>query len=201
MIEFEKYAKIKDNYCLCYFGPSDEYLIQLKLLKPAMEKQFPGVKIYFGCRDDKTHIFDNQYVMKITDLKIRRYDFGHINEIRFDGLQHPVDQFVKSSGLTDCAVVTPVPTHTKKCVIVTKGQHPTKDLNQQEVNNLKKIATDDGYDVEIDTDIKSAGLVIGVESRSLFEAAANGVKTKLVPRGLGTSLYKRMFPKGEVLEI
>ena len=167
-----------------------------------MEKQFPGIKICFGCRDDKTHLFDDsEHVMKITELKIKRYEFGHINEIKFDGLNHPIEQFIKNSGITECRILTPNPINTKKCVIVTKGQYPTKDLDQRETNILKKIGTEDGYDVEVDTDIKSSGLVMGVESRFLFEAAANGIKTKLIPRGLGTNLYKKMFPEGEILEL
>lgn len=201
MLEFEKYAKIKDHYCICYFGPSDEYLLQLKLLKPIIESQFLGIKVFFGCRDEKIHLFDDQNVMKVSEIKVKRYDFAHINELRFDGLQHPVEQFIKNSGITDCCIVTNEPIKTKKCVIITTGQHPTKNLQQKEVDALKKLATEDGYDVEIDTNVESAGLVMGVESYLLFEAASKGIKTKLVPRGMGTNLYKRMFSDAEVLNM
>jgi hypothetical protein len=32
----------------------------------------------------------------------------------------------------------------------------------------------------------------------LFEAAGKGIRTTLFPKGLGTRLYKTMFPNGEV---
>jgi hypothetical protein len=56
----------------------------------------------------------------------------------------------------------------------------------------------DGWDIEYDGDASDASLVIGVESVGLFEAAGRGVPTELVPTGLGTRLYKLMFPNGRV---
>lgn len=201
VIGFAKYAKVKDRYCLCYFGPCDDYLVQLKLLRPVLESSFPGLKIGFGCRDEKTHIFDDcQYVMKASDIKVMREEFGHIREIRFNGTTHPVEDLLNECRIKQCAVPTPSPIdHTSKCVVVTKGHYPTKDLEKDKVERLKKMATESGYYVELDTDVGDAGLVMGAESYKLFEAAGRGIQTKLLPTGLGTRLYKLMFPNGVVL--
>ncbi len=40
MISFIEYAKISDNYCICYFGYADEYLVQLRMLQPILEREF-----------------------------------------------------------------------------------------------------------------------------------------------------------------
>jgi hypothetical protein len=79
-------------------------------------------------------------------------------------------------------------------VIVTKASYPTKNLEPKQIEILKKIGKDQGYDCELDSDIKGASLVMGVESYKLFEAAYQGCEVKLVPTGLGTRLYKTCYP-------
>jgi acyl CoA:acetate/3-ketoacid CoA transferase alpha subunit len=40
-----------------------------------------------------------------------------------------------------------------------------------------------------------------VESHELFLAAASGIPTALIPTGLGTDLYRMMFPNNEVFTL
>ena len=59
------------------------------------------------------------------------------------------------------------------------------------------------YDVQINPEyhmISQAGWVIGVEGAPIFEAASRGIKTSLVPTGMGTNLYSKLFPNGEILK-
>jgi len=49
--------------------------------------------------------------------------------------------------------------------------------------------------------IEQAGWVVSVEQAALYEAAARGIKTTLVPTGIGQKLYQTMFPKGEIWKI
>jgi hypothetical protein len=200
MIEFSKYSKVKDRYCLCYFGSSDEYLVLLKILKKPIERHFPGLRLSFGCRDDKAHLLGvDSDVMKISEIKVRRNDFAHIRELMFNGATHPVEDLIKENGIADCVVNAEIKEPlTKKCVIITKGNYPTKGLERMQVDQLKKLAMESGFYVELDSDINNAGLVMGVESVWLFEAASRGIRTKLVPTGIGLRLYKMMFPHSEV---
>lgn len=200
MIEFSKYSKVKDRYCLCYFGSSDEYLVQLSMLKKPIEKHFPGLRLSFGCRDDKTHLFDKDAdVMKISDIKVKRYDFAHIRELMFNGITHPVEDLIKDNEVTDCVVTSEFQEPlTKKCVIITKGNYPTKNLEKMQVDHLKRYAMEQGFYVEFDSDINNAGLVMGVESVGLFRAAQRGIMTRLVPTGIGLRLYKLLFPNAQV---
>jgi hypothetical protein len=203
MIEFVKYAKIKDSYCICYFGLSDEYLIQLKLLKNIIEKNYKKIKIFIGCKDEKYSIFENKdYILKLSELKSRRFNFGYIREIKFNGRTHPIEDLILESEISDITVCSELKKeYTRKCVIVTKGNYPTICLTDDRVQKLKKIASVEGFDVCIDECISDAGMVMGVESPDLFQAASQGTRTKLYPSGIGTNLYKLMFPKGEILRV
>lgn len=203
MIEFTKYAKIKDRYCLSYFGTSDEYLLQIFLIKPFIENKFNGVKIYIGCRDDKKHLFGkNDYILEKSQIIKERLNFGYIREITFNGKEHPIENLVRECEIDNIEISNQLQEeHTTKCVIITKGNYPTVSLDQNKVNALKRIATQNGFECVLDEDISNAGLVMGVESWNLFKAASEGIKTKLWPTGMGTNLYKFMFPKGELITI
>lgn len=200
MIGYAQYSKIKDNYCICYFGHADEYLIQLKLLKDVIKRNFQGLNIHFGCRDEKVHLLsDCDNVLKVTQIKARKAEFAHIKEIKSDGTSHPIEDLLLGSGVTNMFVSNQQKTETVKCVIVTKGILPTGNLGDNQIKSLEKMAKEQGYYVSIDDkSIEGAGWIIGVESPQLFEAAGKGIRTTLVPTGVGTRLYKNMFPNAEV---
>lgn len=202
-MEFSKYCKIKNNYCICYFGSADEYLLQLKFLKPIIEQYYKGIKIFIGCIDEKISIiekFDEKF--KMSEFKLKRYDFSHIKEIKFNGRNHPIEEFLEKSEIKQFVVCNKLnEEYSTKCVIVTKGNYPTNSLENYKIDKLKKIARQNGFDPVLDESINDAGLVMGVESYNLFLAASKGIKTTLVPTGLGTRLYKNMFPLGDIMNI
>lgn len=200
MMGFEDYAKVKDNYCICYFGYSDEYLVQLRLIKPLLEKRFPGLNICFGCKDDKKHLLKGcEPILEVSKIKVSKKGFAHIREVRCNNQTHPIEDLLDECGIKNSVIVKKnQPRLTSKCVIITKGNYPTRDLETREIQTLKIVAREDGFDIDVDGDIADASLVMGVESIGLFEAAARGVATQLVPTGLGTRLYKLLFPNGIV---
>ena len=199
MIKLSQYAKVKNNYCFCYFGYSDEYLVQLRLLKPIIEKHFPGINLCLGCKDDKTHLLRGcEPILKISEIKINRHNFAHIREIRMKE-SHPIEDLLVESDITNFVVQdTILPKITDLCVVIKDGAYPTKPIERNDMNCLKLWITNQEYKVEIGTDITNASWVVGVESVALFEAAAKGIRTTLVPTGVGTRLYKLMFPNSEV---
>jgi hypothetical protein len=201
MIGLAKYARIKNHYCLAYFGPCEEYLFQLHLLKPIIENHFPGLKITFACRDEFVGIFSAEDIaIKVTEIKSKREDFAHVRELSFNGRTHPVEDLMQECEIKNYAINKMIPEHhTVKAVIITKTQYPAKNLTDQQAEKLEKIAKQMGYEVERDSDIKNASLVMGVESLKLFKAAQLGSKVILVPTGIGTRLYKTAFPELEVM--
>lgn len=202
MIDFAKYAKIKDHYCLGYFGQADEYLVQLRLLKPILEKWFPGLTIYIGCKDDKAWILkDCHHIVLMSAIRNRTEDFIYVNELRCNGISHPIEDLLQEANVESIQVAAKPSSPTVKCVIVTHGAHPTKSLSPQQIDQLRSMAFGRGMSPEIDVDVTGAGLVMGVESFSLYEALASGIETCLVPTGVGTRLYKQMCPNPRVLHI
>lgn len=203
MIPFSKYARMKDYYCIRYTGYADEYLTQLRLLKPALERHFPGIRVSFMCQDAKAHLLGpDAEVVPASLMKSRQHDFACVRDLRFNGVCHPVQELLEECGVRNYAVpVVPREPDTYRFVILTRGNYPTKDLERRDVDALKRRAKEEGFAAEVDGPAENAGVVAGVESPGLFEAAAAGVRTILVPTGFGTRLYERMFPSGEVLHI
>lgn len=203
MIDFIKYSKIKDNYLICYFGPSIEYLHQLRILKSVLEKEFKGLKIFISCKDNNYNEFINyNFFIRESDIRGMNFNFAHIRELRFNNKTHPIEDFINECDIKDITVDTiESKEKTTKCVILSKATYPTKSLNQNQVELLKKIGLNEGYEIFLDQNIENAGLVMGVESDLLLKSAEVGVETRLYPTGLGTSLYKRMFPNMKILSL
>tara|TARA_Y100000034_G_scaffold134723_1_gene203987 strand:- start:792 stop:1316 length:525 start_codon:yes stop_codon:yes gene_type:complete len=172
----------------------------MRLLKPVLEKRFAGLNLCFGCKDDKLHLLKGcEPVLKVSEIKVHRHVYAHIRELRFNNA-HPVDSLMVESGVTNFVVRRSVlPPKTKKCVIVKSGAYPTSPLETKEVKKFQQMASDEGFEPVITDDIEDAGWVIGVESVPLFEAAAQGIKTTLIDTGVGTRLFKMMFPTNPVI--
>jgi hypothetical protein len=193
MIGLTEYSTLKDSVCLSYNGWCDEYLLQLDILKPLIEKQ-KNISIFISCRDDKKILFPGEsYVIPSSELV--NYKFGFTYEIVFDGENHPIDNFLKLLSIDRIESKKIIKDSiTNLCVLLTKGNYPTKNLNGDQVNFLTKIAKQRGYDVVLDQNVCDAGLVMGVESFDLFKSARLGIETCLFDTGLGSNLFKKMFP-------
>ena len=202
MIALEQYNKIRNNYCLAYFGGSNEYLVQLRLLRPIFEQYFKGLNIYYCCSDDKIkYLRGTDRVLTLSELRERKSEFAHVKEMTYNGQSHPVLDLLEQSGINRFSIPTHTTDHTNICSIVTKGSYPTINLLQTQIRAIQKMSIHNGYEIQINGNWEEAGLVIGVESVDLFEAAARGIKTYLIPSGNGEQLYKKMFPNGNILHI
>jgi hypothetical protein len=203
LLPYPQYVEIKDKYCLAYSGNCNEYIVQLLYLLNAIEKELPGIKIYVACKKELLYLAGKFNTDRLVSLDLIN-DFGKIfaytRILNCDLKSHPILQLLEESNLTLSFLESVVPiSETRKCVISPKGLLPTKSLEYNVINQLKEMASSEGYDVEIGDDISGAGWVIGVENMALFLAAINGIRTTLVPTGVGTEFYKKLFPKNEVL--
>ena len=198
---FPKYAIVKNNYCICYFGNCNEYLIQLKYLRSIIEKELPGIKIYIGFKDGLHGLLEGESNIVPNDvLKIKKKKYAYIRELKCNMVDHPVWELLKESNISPSIPDVPLPDKTIKCVISSRGVLPTKSLSEAQISKIKSIYQAKGYAIEVDGNIDGAGCVVGVESVSLFQAAFLGIETALVPTGIGTDLYKSLFPNtGSIL--
>lgn len=217
---FPQYVKIKDNYCCCYLGNTAEYIVQLKLLRPHIEKQLPGLHVYIACKDNFYYLIEDEpRTVRSSEMKDLKHLFAYVRNISFVKA-HPILSFIQESQLEIPVIATP--TITKgTALICPEGILPTQSLTLKNVEMLKQKVKSLGYDpIVIGSDIhatllidlrpygkekleyiKSAAMVIGVENEYLFLAGGMGKDTTLIPTGLGAELYKKMFPENKILKI
>jgi hypothetical protein len=195
------YAKIKDRYCIGYFGRSNEYLVQLLLLRPNIEKELPGIQVYIACMDEVFHLLDGHpNVLTYSQLRENELNFAYIRNLTCDLQSHPVEVLMEESQIP-LSISVPEPPPGDYCLISPEGVIPTKSLTAQQIDRCRHLARDEGLEVEVGNNFQGAAWVIGVENEFLFAAAARGIQTALVPTGLGTKLYQNMFERAEVLEL
>lgn len=195
MIRLDQFVQIKDHCGICYLGRSDEYLVQLLALRPILEQKF-GMTISVIARD----ACPIPGVVKTSE--VRPDQFLHVLNLTYnsDG-QHPVETVLNEAEINECQIAIGDAPRTVRCVIITQGNYPTKPLTRTQVMQLQITAEREGYEPVVNEEAENAGLVMGVESVQLFQAALAGVETRLVPTGIGTRLYRRMFPNGKILKL
>jgi hypothetical protein len=196
------YVKIKDNYCIAYFGHNKEYIVQLKLLRPFMEKQFPGVKVYLACRQESFYLLEKEInILNQEELKNNKNNFAYIRELTSNMESHPVEDFMEESEIPCGPIIETSQISQNKVVLLTNGIIPVKSLSGKQIKVALEFIQNKGFKAEINTSIKDAGWVVGVENEQLYEAAAMGKQVTLIPTGFGENLFNKMFPQGQILRI
>jgi hypothetical protein len=201
------YAKVIDNLCIAYYGLPPEYLVQLDYLRQVIKKIYPDLSMSILARKELHYIVEG--IEELDTLDKSRY--AYIKEIRIDPNEHPILNFIKESNL-NFEHIQPKNQDNKFCLVCPNAIHPSKEMTQVQLEKCYHLAKDRGYcpivlgvDIEVDAEgkidaVEQAGCVIGAENEYVFLAAVRGIKSVLVPTGLGTELYKTMFPDGEVYE-
>jgi len=196
------YAKIKDRYCIGYFGRSNEYLVQLLLLRPNIERELPGVQIYIACMEEVFHLLaGHPRVLTYEQLKDNENNFAYIRNLTCNLQDHPVEMLMSESAIPTRVDVPAPPAADARCVILTEGVIPTQPMTARQIEACKQLAIGEGLRPEITNEFQGAAWLIGVENEYLFAAAAHGIQTALVPTGLGTKLYENMFDRAEILDL
>lgn len=202
-LHLPRYREVKDKYCVCYFGPCNEYITILLGLRKQAEDQLPGIQLYIGCRDDLC-TDERTLPESIVTQMIREpwgTGFGHIREIRCDMVNHPVAQFFTESKIA----IKPVPctaTPGNRVVrLYPRGTSPTKSLTEIQIKTLTDQYTKAGYIVHEDGPWQDAGLVVGVECVSTWAAALAGQQVALCDSGLGTDFFRVIHPWTPVISV
>lgn len=201
-IPFPLYAKIKNNYAICYFGKCTEYLIQLKYIRPLIEKKYPGIKIYLGCRDDVVHILNTERgIIKESEMRNKKMYFAYIHEVKCNTQDHPILEIINENEI-ELPEIKLIDNDSNLCLIYSHGMFPTKSLTDEQVEKTKKTYEMKGLTVKVNIDNQTAGHVIGVENQQLFSAGFSGKKVTLIPTGVGKELFLKLFKNnGDILNI
>jgi len=202
-LHLPKYREVKDKFCVCYFGPCNEYVALLLGLRPLVEAELPGLRLYIGCKDDlcgPENTVPQSSVMKM----IREpwgTEFGHIREIRCNMQDHPVWQFFKDENIyLKPATHKPDPDN-RVVQLYPNGTSPTRSLTQGQIDAITRKYTKMGYVVRQNGPWSDVGMVVGVESVSLWEAVLAGKSAVLCETGLGTEFFRVICPWGEVISV
>lgn len=200
-IDLKLYSKIKDKYCITYLGSCDEYLIQLKLLRPLLEAKYPGLEIYICSKNNSYDLIaDEPKTLKYSDLKEHQNQFAYVRNISYEEYAHPIESLLTECGLVRYSITNCNKDLTNLCGIYSQGIYPTKSLNTDQIKKLCRYISDRGFVPVVDKpDLTGIGWAIGVENQFMFLAGAKGLKTTLISTGLGTNLFKTMFPSAEIL--
>lgn len=85
MFPLTKYAAVKDNYCVCYYGSNTKHIQDLLLVRPIFESKYPGLKLHLCCRDDVLYVSEGQpRIIPQSKMKNSKDSFGYIREMRGD---------------------------------------------------------------------------------------------------------------------
>jgi len=201
---FPQYAQIKDRYCISYAGSHREYIVQLLYLRPAIEQELPGIQVWICYPDHLSYLVRGQErIIPASNIQEKKREFAYIRQLKGTPAEHPIWGLLQESSLLLSHLSPPQPINSeiKKCGIFPNGDLPVKSLSGEQTESIKRMARTKGYHPVVDPDVKSCGWVIGVENEALFQAGVAGIKTSLVPTGVGTRLYEKMFPQGEVLKL
>lgn len=201
-ISLPHYATIKNRYCICYLGSCNEYILQLLYLRSAIEKELPGIELWIAHKNEVSYLVkDYNKTISITKLQNNKRNFAYIRNLKCNMRDHPIMELIEESEILLSSLVVPKSPRTTKCIICPKGFLPTRSMSPKIIEKIISHCVVKGYDVEIGTDIEGAGWVVGVENEQLFLAAFRGIKTSLIPTGIGTDFYKKLFSQGEILEV
>ena len=191
-ISILNYTTIKDKYCICYLGCCNEYVVQLIFLRPYIEEQLPGLQIYICCKSELSHLTNGyERIIYNSEIQDKKKEFAHIRTLKCNMIDHPILELFNESDLV--LPRFPSQSSTRKCVIYPRGCIPTQSISVDVVNKIKEHCNLEGYSVQIDGNMTGAGWVVGVENENLYTAGFKGIKTSLIPTGIGTKLYKSLF--------
>jgi hypothetical protein len=98
-IPFPRYKKIKDRYCIGYYGFDRSIVLKLIKARPIIENQLPGTIIYLSCQNEMLDILTNQpNVILSSDLSKYNGELACFREIH-DG-ENTVEKLLEESNIS-----------------------------------------------------------------------------------------------------
>jgi hypothetical protein len=164
---------------LVYFGNCKEYIVQLRLLRPIMEKTFAGLQVYLACKDEYMYLLNNESkTLSASSLKTQKQKFAYIREIYTEINKHPVEELMLESEINFQPICNNIihPELIKgSCLLLTTANLPTRSLNANQITHaldyIKKQGCQAHFNKKID-DFDWAYIV------SMYKKYLKTVKTK-----------------------
>lgn len=195
-VSYKRYLEIKNKYCIAYFGVFNEFIFQLIHLIPILEEQFPELDLYIACKNELISNSDKLIPLS----KLKKHEYAVYHELKFNNIDHPIENWINESNIKIHPKKNVPEIACGRCIIVSENLPPVKSLTKEEVLKIEKYVKTQGF-VIVPNETANVDWVIGVESEMLCKTANKGIKTTLIPSGLGTNFLKKIYPSLEVLDI
>lgn len=196
-----EYNKIKDNYCIAYYGHCRDLILEIKLLLPQMRQHYPEINIFISLLDQYSYFFQEETnFIPQSQIQNKKKNLAYTREFRRDFEVHPLYEFLKESDIEiQHLAVIPKP-HGKVAGLICQSNSPVKSLSGSEIQKYENYCKSRGFKVVIN-DSQNVDWVLGVESEELINSAMSGKPTTLIESGSGTELLTKMFQNLGVLRI
>ena len=203
-MSYPNYLKIKDKACLIYSGHNIEYLIQLRMLKPALKLRFPEIDFTFTCRNEYSDYLENTIPFEIYNEA--KHDYAFRYEIIYDALskKHPIVEMIESSNISFEKTETLTP-RGHIAYISTIGDFPNVDLTPDQITKASNFVRNKGFKSQIINKkmpahevkrlVMGAAYVIGTPNELFYEAVAVKTPTVLISSNLKLQEAYKMFVK------
>lgn len=198
------YLTVKNKVCVFYSGHNLEYLIQLRLIKKLLEKEFLEIEFTFACVKDYMEYLEGE---KVIDVKEPRAGFAFNYEIIYDAShkKHPILKMLQESKI-NIQKVSVGQSKGNIAYISAIGDFPNKTLTQEQIKKAVVFANNKGFKAEMIENrlsasnikklVSCAAYVIGTSNEILYEAIVSGIPTALIPSNVESEeIYKAFLPE------
>ena len=171
------------------------------MLLKSIEKELKGITIYIACNSDSIYLFEEkERILTKQQFETQKENFAFIKQINCNTITHPIEDLMDESKIPYLKIKTNKENF-KECVLLTEGNFPTKNLEKEKIEKIKSYLENKGISVSINESIEKFNWIVSVENEQLFLAAKENKKITLIPSGVGTNLFKKMFENAEVLNV
>lgn len=95
-IPYNDYIKLKNKYCVQYYGVEECFLIQLIQLKKVVKTKYPEIEFYISCKDEFHQIYKEDTIPK---SKTVNNEYAYVRKITYDNVNNPIHLFAKESEI------------------------------------------------------------------------------------------------------
>lgn len=196
-----EYNRIKDNYCIAYYGHCKDLILEIKLLLPQIRQNYPEINIFISFLDQYCYFFPEEinFIPK-SKMQDQKKNLAYIRELRHDYDIHPLNVFLKESDIEIQPLITLPKPSGNVAGLICQSNSPIKSLSGLEIQKYENYCKSKGFKVLIN-EYKNVDWVVGVESEELIDGAMSGKPSSLIESGPGTELLTKMFQNLGVLRI
>jgi len=114
---------------------------------------------------------------------------------------HPIEELLKESNIPKLLLKTEQKKGGNICSIYPYGASPTRSLNKEQIEKVEKYVVSKNMQPVINGNLDLTTWAIGVENEFTALAPTQGIKTTLIPTGIGENLYKSLYCNLDVFKI